>query len=129
MRAQQSALVVGRMIDVDDDEANAILELRIQRHHALGLAIGVPAMRRPEEHQRGARRTVDPVLETIAGDREATTGIVGEAPSIAQKIIVANADQQSNLNGVKGWRPSTRMYKLRPGVELMLFVREEASQQ
>lgn len=51
-------------------------------------------------------------------------GVAGEAPSISQKIIVANADQQSNLDGVAGWHRSPRTYKLRPGVELMLFVRD-----
>lgn len=51
-------------------------------------------------------------------------GVVGEAPVISQKIIVASADQKQNLNGVPGWRSGPRTYKLRPGVELMLFVRE-----
>lgn len=56
-------------------------------------------------------------------------GTVGNAPAISQKIIVAHADQQSNLNGVSGWRQSPRTYKLRPGVELLLFVREEPTEQ
>lgn len=56
-------------------------------------------------------------------------GTVGETPAISQKIIVAHADQQSNMNGIPGWRPSLRTYKLRPGVELMLFVREETPSQ
>ena len=56
-------------------------------------------------------------------------GTVGDAPAISQKIIVAHADQQSNLNGVPGWRQSPRTYKLRPGVELLLFVREESAEQ
>lgn len=55
-------------------------------------------------------------------------GVAGEAPSISQKIIIANADQRANLNGISGWRASSRNYKLRPGVELMYFVREEAQQ-
>lgn len=52
-------------------------------------------------------------------------GVAGEPLAIPQKIIVASAEQQSNLNGVSGWRLGSRTYKLRPGVELMLFVREE----
>jgi len=56
-------------------------------------------------------------------------GVAGETPSISQKIIVAHADQQSNLIGVSGWRASLRTYKLRPGVELMYFVREGSPQQ
>ncbi|MFN0109550.1 MAG: flippase activity-associated protein Agl23 [Blastocatellia bacterium] len=51
-------------------------------------------------------------------------GTAGEAPTISHKIIVANADQQSNLDGIPGWRAIPQKFKLRPGVELMLFVRE-----
>lgn len=54
-------------------------------------------------------------------------GQPGIAPVISQPIILAHADQQSNLDGVPGWRQaSARRYKLRPGVELLLFVRDEA---
>lgn len=54
-------------------------------------------------------------------------GEPGAAPAISQPIMLAHADQQSNLDGVSGWRrASPRTYKLRPGVELLLFVRDEA---
>ena len=53
-------------------------------------------------------------------------GEPGVAPAISQPIILAHADQQSNLDGIPGWRrASPRTYKLRPGVELLLFVRDE----
>ncbi|MDX2042035.1 MAG: TIGR03663 family protein [Acidobacteriota bacterium] len=50
----------------------------------------------------------------------------GTAPGISQPIILAYGNQQANLNGIAGWRASSRTYKLRPGVELLLFVRDEA---
>jgi predicted membrane-bound mannosyltransferase len=53
-------------------------------------------------------------------------GEPGTAPSISQPIILAHTNQQANLNGIAGWRASPRTYKLRPGVELLLFVRDEA---
>lgn len=53
-------------------------------------------------------------------------GEPGVVPVISQPIILAHADQQANLDGVPGWRASSRTYKLRPGVELMLFVRDES---
>ncbi|HMV86582.1 MAG TPA: TIGR03663 family protein [Blastocatellia bacterium] len=54
---------------------------------------------------------------------------LGEKPNFTQPIVIANANQQSHLEGVEGWRKSAQTYVLRPGVELMLFIRDEPSQQ
>jgi predicted membrane-bound mannosyltransferase len=47
-----------------------------------------------------------------------------EAP-IAQPIVVARADQQAQLAGTPGWRQVGREYTLRPGVQLLVFVRDK----
>jgi len=47
---------------------------------------------------------------------------------ISQPIIIANVNQQSILNAMPGWRESPRAYKLRPGVELVIYVRDGAEQ-
>lgn len=66
-------------------------------------------------------------------DRTAYTGDwpkpLGESLNISQPIVIANVSQQSYLDGAPGWRLSSRTYKLRPGVELVLFVRDETPQQ
>lgn len=65
-------------------------------------------------------------------DRTAYTGDwpkpLGESLNITQPIVIANVSQQSYLDGAPGWRLSSRTYKLRPGVELVLFVRDETPQ-
>ncbi len=52
----------------------------------------------------------------------------GERPNISEPIILANVSQQSSLDGIQGWRPGSRAYAMRPGVELMLFIRDENAQ-
>lgn len=52
----------------------------------------------------------------------------GEKPNITEPIILANSTQQSLLDGVQGWRPGSKAYAMRPGVELMLFIRDENAQ-
>ncbi len=54
---------------------------------------------------------------------------LGESLNISQPMVIANVSQQSYLVGAPGWRISSRAYKLRPGVELVLFVRDETPQQ
>jgi uncharacterized protein (TIGR03663 family) len=66
-------------------------------------------------------------------DHTAYTGswpvALGEKPNISQPIVIANASQQSPLDGVEGWRKSAQSYVLRPGVELILFIRDDNLQQ
>ncbi|MBO0856883.1 MAG: hypothetical protein J2P21_00205, partial [Chloracidobacterium sp.] len=52
----------------------------------------------------------------------------GGPSQISQSIIIANMNQQSILNALPGWRESPRAYKLRPGVELVVYVRDGAEQ-
>lgn len=52
-------------------------------------------------------------------------GAQGEKLTISQPIIIANVNQQSYLDGVEGWRRGSQAYALRPGVELVLFIRDE----
>jgi uncharacterized protein (TIGR03663 family) len=54
---------------------------------------------------------------------------LGEAPKISQSIVVASANQQSELDGRPGWRALPRAFTLRPGVELVIYVRDENPQQ
>lgn len=65
-------------------------------------------------------------------DRTAYTGAwptsLGQVPNISQPIVVANTTQQSYLDGVAGWRISSQSFTLRPGVELILFIRDGTSQ-
>ncbi len=53
---------------------------------------------------------------------------LGEKPNISQPIVIANASQQSYLEGIAGWRRGVQSYVLRPGVELMLFIRDDNPQ-
>ncbi len=66
-------------------------------------------------------------------DQTAFTGslpaTIGEPPNITQPIIIANVSQQSELDGMPGWRVLPQVFKLRPGVDLVIYVRHEASQQ
>jgi predicted membrane-bound mannosyltransferase len=52
----------------------------------------------------------------------------GGPPQISQPIIIANLNQQSILNALPGWRELPRAFKLRPGVELVIYVRDSAEQ-
>ncbi|HZF39472.1 MAG TPA: flippase activity-associated protein Agl23 [Blastocatellia bacterium] len=52
----------------------------------------------------------------------------GGPSQISQPIIIANVNQQSILNGMPGWRELPRAFKLRPGVELVIYVRDDAEQ-
>jgi len=49
-------------------------------------------------------------------------------PQISQPIIIAHVNQQSILNGLPGWRALPQAYTLRPGVELVIYVRGDAEQ-
>jgi uncharacterized protein (TIGR03663 family) len=52
----------------------------------------------------------------------------GGPPEISQPIIIANANQQPDLNGMPGWRELPQSFTLRPGVELVIYVRNDAEQ-
>jgi uncharacterized protein (TIGR03663 family) len=52
----------------------------------------------------------------------------GEGLNISEPVIIANANQQSSLEGIQGWHPGSQAYTMRPGVELMLFIRDENAQ-
>jgi uncharacterized protein (TIGR03663 family) len=43
---------------------------------------------------------------------------------VAQPILIARADQQPRLADAPGWRQIGREYTLRPGVQLLVYVRE-----
>ena len=48
-----------------------------------------------------------------------------DGPSqITQPIVIANANQQSVLAGLPGWRALPQSFTLRPGVELVVYVRD-----
>jgi uncharacterized protein (TIGR03663 family) len=49
----------------------------------------------------------------------------GQRLSIPQTIIIANANQRDILEGLPGWRAGARTYALRPGVNLVIYVRDE----
>jgi uncharacterized protein (TIGR03663 family) len=49
-------------------------------------------------------------------------------PEISQPIIIANVNQQSILNEMPGWRVLPQSFTLRPGVELVIYVRNDAEQ-
>jgi uncharacterized protein (TIGR03663 family) len=49
-------------------------------------------------------------------------------PEISQPIIIANVNQQSILNDMPGWRVLPQSFSLRPGVELVIYVRDDAGQ-
>jgi len=65
-------------------------------------------------------------------DKTAYTGnwpaAMGEKPNISQPIVIANVNQQAYLDGVAGWRVASPAYNMRPGVELIIFVRDENAQ-
>jgi uncharacterized protein (TIGR03663 family) len=52
-----------------------------------------------------------------------------DGPSqISQPIIIAHANQQPILAGVPGWRALPQAFTLRPGVELVIYVRDDKGQ-
>ncbi|HEY8459486.1 MAG TPA: flippase activity-associated protein Agl23 [Blastocatellia bacterium] len=50
-------------------------------------------------------------------------------PQISQPIIIANANQQPILDEMPGWRMLPQTFTLRPGVTLVIYVRDDARQQ
>ncbi|HEX5083737.1 MAG TPA: flippase activity-associated protein Agl23 [Blastocatellia bacterium] len=50
-------------------------------------------------------------------------------PEISQPIIIANANQRPILNEMPGWRLLPQSFTLRPGVELVIYVRDNTGQQ
>jgi len=50
-------------------------------------------------------------------------------PSISQPIIIASVSQQSELGRMAGWRALPEPFTLRPGVELVIYVRDETQRQ
>lgn len=49
---------------------------------------------------------------------------LNETPNISQPIIVARADQREQLDRIPGIHAATQPFTLRPGVELLLYVKE-----
>src|SRR5215475_5960735 len=45
--------------------------------------------------------------------------------NITQPIVIASASQQSELGGLREWRALPQPFTLRPGVELVVYVRDE----
>ncbi|HKX29658.1 MAG TPA: flippase activity-associated protein Agl23 [Blastocatellia bacterium] len=45
--------------------------------------------------------------------------------NVTQSLIIANLGQEEVLRTIPGWRPVGRPYAVRPGVELMVYVRDE----
>jgi len=54
---------------------------------------------------------------------------VSGPPQFSQPIIIANVSQQSELDGLPGWRALPQAFTLRPGVELVIYVRDETQRQ
>jgi uncharacterized protein (TIGR03663 family) len=53
-----------------------------------------------------------------------------DGPSqISQPIIIAHANQQQILASAPGWRALPQSFTLRPGVELLIYVRDDKGQQ
>ena len=53
--------------------------------------------------------------------------IPGQPISIQQPLMIANLNQQPLIDGTPGWNLIQRSFTLRPGVELILFKREDQS--
>jgi len=51
---------------------------------------------------------------------------VNGSPNITQPIVIASVSQQSELEGLREWRALPQPFTLRPGVELVIYVRDEA---
>lgn len=60
-------------------------------------------------------------------DQVAFTGNLppGDPPLASQPIIVAKESQRPVLDAMPGWRAATQPFVLRPGVSLLLYVKEE----
>jgi uncharacterized protein (TIGR03663 family) len=60
-------------------------------------------------------------------DQVAYTGginvLPGQTPDIRQPVVIANVSQQSRFDGLPNWRLVARTFTLRPGVELVLYLR------
>jgi predicted membrane-bound mannosyltransferase len=54
---------------------------------------------------------------------------VSGPPDISQPIIIGSVSQQSELEGMPGWRALPQSFTLRPGVELVIYVRDETRPQ
>ncbi len=54
---------------------------------------------------------------------------LGGPPPISQPIIIASVSQQVELDGLPGWRALPQAFTLRPGVEIVIYVRDEAANQ
>jgi len=52
----------------------------------------------------------------------------GGPSQISQPIIIAHANQQQILAGAPGWRALPQAFTLRPGVELVIYVRDDKGQ-
>ena len=52
----------------------------------------------------------------------------GDPPQITQPIIVAKESQRGELDKLPNFHAATQPFKLRPGVELLLYTRSDASQ-
>src|SRR5262245_31623719 len=69
-------------------------------------------------------------LRDYNGVVDYTGGMPAGGPSkISQPIIIAGVSQQSILAGLPGWRVLPQTFKLRPGVELVIYVRDDAERQ
>jgi uncharacterized protein (TIGR03663 family) len=49
-------------------------------------------------------------------------------PEISQTMLIADVNQRPALNGMRGWRLLPQAFALRPGVELVIYVRDDAEQ-
>jgi uncharacterized protein (TIGR03663 family) len=58
---------------------------------------------------------------SFAGRLDATPG---QAPNIRQPLVIASVNQRHFFDGNPEWRLVDRVFKLRPGVELVLYARQ-----
>lgn len=59
-------------------------------------------------------------------DQVAYAGNLPEPLNITQPLLIANATQRPAIDGQPGWRFAGKAYALRPGVDLVLYVRDAA---
>ena len=64
-------------------------------------------------------------------DQVAYTGSLpgGESPNISQPIIIGSVSQQLDLDRLSKWRALPQPFLLRPGVELLIYVRDDTQSQ
>ena len=67
----------------------------------------------------------DYINSVYTGKLEVTPG---RNPAISQPVVVANANQQMQLNEFPDWRMIARPYTLRPGVELVIYLHDQVSE-